>query len=73
MRTPRWKWFRKQLYDLESDPGETRDVSREFPEREAELRRLRARLAGRDALPVGERVEIDAAVREQLRSLGYVE
>jgi arylsulfatase A-like enzyme len=73
VRTPRWKWFRKRLYDLENDPGETRDVSRELPEREAELRRLRDRLVGRDAPPVGEKIEIDAALREQLRSLGYVE
>jgi len=73
VRTPRWKWVRGQLFDLENDPGETRDLSGELPEREAQLRRLRDHLVGRTGAPSGERVEIDEALRERLRSLGYVE
>ena len=72
LRTHRWKWIRGRLYDLENDPGETRDLARMLPEREAELRRLRDRLVGRDGAPAGERVEIDEGLRERLRALGYV-
>ena len=71
----------EELYDLASDPGETRDVAGEQP---AALARMRARLLevqsalglpDLDApLAVGaEAPELDAATREQLRALGYAE
>jgi arylsulfatase A-like enzyme len=59
-----------ELYDLETDPGETRDLSQEQP---ARVQALREKLAAwlrngrvRSAAP-------SDADRERLRSLGYVE
>lgn len=68
-----------ELYDLASDPGETRNLRDEQPRRFRELlvrlRELRAQAAilgelqGRGTDPV----EIDQATREELRSLGYIQ
>ncbi len=69
------------LYDLATDPGETRDHAAARP---AELARLRARMEeirtglGLPALDAplamgAEAPELDAATREQLRALGYAE
>jgi hypothetical protein len=69
------------LYDLAADPGETRDLAAERP---ADLARMQARLAEVSAeigLPAidaplateGAAPELDAATRERLRELGYVE
>jgi len=77
--------YKEELYDLQADPGETRDVAAEFPE---ELRRFRALLADYviheapepDFLaPTGERITVgsevspglDDATRERLKALGY--
>ncbi len=69
------------LYDLASDPGETRDLAAERPE---DLARMQARFAevgaqiGLPALDAplaadGSAPELDAATRERLRELGYAE
>jgi arylsulfatase len=63
------------LFDLESDPGERRDLSKTDPERVASLSRdLDARL-GQGARGPGDAapIDLDAATREKLRSLGYIE
>lgn len=70
------------LFDLESDPGETRDVSREEP---AVVRRLADALEGFLSSQSRERARLslespadtegpsdDAEARRQLRSLGYI-
>jgi arylsulfatase A-like enzyme len=69
------------LYDLASDPAETRDLARERPEQlarlVAELEAVRTRLA----LPrldelggaTGPAPELDAATQERLRELGYAQ
>jgi arylsulfatase A-like enzyme len=65
-----------RLYDLEQDPGELRDVSSEHPEIAAGLH-----AALLDALPESERerlaaqkdLQIHPDVREQLKSLGYLQ
>jgi len=65
-----------KLYDLENDPGELRDVYAEHPEIAAGLHSVLL-----DALPESERerlaarkdLEIHPDVREQLKSLGYLE
>jgi arylsulfatase A-like enzyme/Flp pilus assembly protein TadD len=59
-----------ELYDLEADPRETRNLA---AERERELKRLAAAL-GRftTASDEGESLSVDAALRERLESLGYV-
>jgi arylsulfatase len=60
-----------QLYDVAADPDETRDLSREFPERVQELKRLLdAWMAGDSAVDSPEISERD---REGLRALGYIE
>lgn len=64
-----------RLFDLRSDPGETRDLSAEHP---AELERLRARYQAAqrlfaDSAPQGSEVELDPASLRALQKLGYVE
>ena len=62
------------LYDLESDPGEQRNLAAERPDIVAELERV---VEDRQALarenPSSEAAPIlDAEAREQLRDLGYL-
>ncbi len=58
------------LYDLETDPGELKDVARERTDEVAALRNcLDAQIAGSPA--VADRVELDESHLEQLRALGY--
>jgi arylsulfatase A-like enzyme len=62
-----------ELYDLRSDPSEQRDVAterRDVAERlTADVLAWRARHAGANG-PAGQ--QVDAATREELRSLGYI-
>jgi len=63
---------RPELYDLEADPRETRNLASERP---AEVARLRARLRQLDSAEparAAAAVVPDAAVAEALRSLGYL-
>lgn len=40
VRTERWRFVNnKQLYDIQKDPGETKDVSKQFPEVVSQLRK----------------------------------
>lgn len=59
---------RPELYDLASDPGETRDVAAREPERLARLRGELARFPAGSASPSG----VDPTVAERLAALGYV-
>lgn len=58
-----------ELYDLQADPGETRNLVAREPQRLEELRGLlrELRRGERDLSPAGEAAE----VRERLKSLGY--
>jgi arylsulfatase A-like enzyme len=73
VRTERWKYVRAprpELYDLLSDPGETRNLVEEHGEVAA---RLAARLDEMLAAEVAPAVlTMEDEVAEQLRSLGYV-
>jgi tetratricopeptide (TPR) repeat protein len=61
-----------ELYDLASDPTESANRAVEEHERVEALRgRLRDLIAESAPAPKGAAVEVDAATREQLRSLGY--
>jgi arylsulfatase A-like enzyme len=65
----------EQLFALDTDPGETRDLSVEDPTRTAELR---TRLAGwrasfTPAATNGAAPELDAEIRRRLNDLGYIE
>ena len=68
---PRWE----HLYDLEQDPGETRDVKAERP---AELARHRAlleayRSQARSEAPAVDDEPLDPLTRDRLEALGYIE
>ena len=73
VRTARWKWAQKRLYDLQEDPGEKTDVQAAHPEQAAALRRLKDELLARRPAGVGNPIEVEEALHEQLRELGYVE
>jgi arylsulfatase A-like enzyme len=67
-----------ELYDLREDPGETRNLAGQLPDRvdllETRLRELAEEL-DRQAASLGVRAEdeeLDPELLEQLRSLGYV-
>ena len=74
LRTGRWLYIRSprpELYDVDQDPGETRNLAAAQPE---ELARLGARL---DALkgqddPLAGRAATDPETAGRLRALGYV-
>lgn len=77
LRTPRWHFIeapRPELYDLERDPGETRNLA----EREtATVAELRARLAAAEAAskPLGgaaPATPADAETMKKLAALGYL-
>lgn len=80
IRTENWKYIRaengnEQLYNLQSDPSEQKDLAAGSPE---ELFKLRQRLADHLALLDESReklgdVEMDEEVRQRLRDLGYQE
>jgi arylsulfatase A-like enzyme len=63
-----------ELYDLEADPGETRNLVDERPKVAALLEsRLRRWIkAGGAAAGAPPAVSLDSATEEQLRSLGYI-
>jgi hypothetical protein len=63
-----------ELYDLEADPGETRNLVDERPEVAALLKaRLWRWMAnGGPAAPAPAAVRVEDQAEEQLRSLGYV-
>jgi arylsulfatase A-like enzyme len=62
------------LYDLESDPGETRNLAAERPDVVAELERAvdDRRALARKGPVSGAAPELDAEALEQLRDLGYL-
>jgi arylsulfatase A-like enzyme len=63
-----------QLFDLSTDPAEKNDLSSsEADLRDELLRVLEAGPAAAPAPAAKEKVELDSATEEQLRSLGYTE
>jgi arylsulfatase A-like enzyme len=84
VREGHWKLIRipapdgdiHELYDLDADPGETRNLFRaEDPHGRALVRKLDAWLAGFRAAPKRSRASdaIDPATAERLRALGYMD
>jgi len=63
---------RIELFDLDADPGASRDVATEHPELVTRLLRRLARYRFEPVASAGSQ-EIPPEVRETLRSLGYVE
>ena len=84
LRTPRWKYFanRQELYDLEADPGERRDLAGDESELAGDLRRRTRRLQHRNKLlfnefqeglaTSGETVDLTPEEIENLKALGYL-
>jgi len=77
MRTPRWKYIRaprSELYDLQKDPQELRNVIQDYPHEarqlESDLAKLTATGEGKPPEQVGLKA-INAETEKQLRSLGY--
>jgi len=67
--TDHWQSPRSELYDLEGDPGERRDLSAALPERRDTLARQLAKGAG--GAPAVRRA-LSQEERAQLRALGYL-
>jgi len=69
----RWKLYNRTLYDLETDPFETIDVSDENLEIKARLRRGALRyMQQRRVLGKREKVKLDKESMEKLKALGYI-
>jgi arylsulfatase A-like enzyme len=83
LREGRWKLLRfrtgsverDELYDLETDPGETRDVAADHPDQLTLLRKALRALGPADEIVAGEHTDgirpLDEATKRRLRSLGY--
>jgi arylsulfatase A-like enzyme len=76
VRSGRWKYIvtpkKARLFDLQADPGETRDVLGEHPELGQELaERVRASFVERERR-AGDRVELDEETVRSLTELGYM-
>jgi len=75
LRSGRWKYIasrRPELYDLRSDPGETRNLAAERPETVRELAALARRRLAEHPLKILDAGELAPEMREQLRALGYL-
>jgi arylsulfatase A-like enzyme/Flp pilus assembly protein TadD len=74
LRTERWKLVRAprpELYDLDADPRETRNLAAEDAGRWTELDRMLTALLA-DAPPAAPTLAVDADERARLEQLGYV-
>jgi arylsulfatase A-like enzyme len=72
IRTLRWKLIGRHLFDLATDPGETRDVSGDFPDVAAYLTDRRAALLASAPTASGPPASLTAEAAAQLGSLGYL-
>ena len=61
-----------ELYDLQSDPGETRNIAADHPELVGRMTEAGEAIRSRRSVERDE-VALDQATREELRALGYVE
>ena len=73
LRTPEWKLFDGRLYSLADDPGEQHDVAKAHEDVARRLAARRKALAAERPRPAPRSAAPDDALRERLRSLGYVE
>jgi arylsulfatase A-like enzyme/Flp pilus assembly protein TadD len=75
VRRADWKLIdapRPELYDLASDPDETRNLVDARPDIAASLREALSRHESRGGKSLGFQVEVDESTRERLEALGYV-
>jgi arylsulfatase A-like enzyme len=75
LRSGRWKYLsgrEPELYDLQSDPDETRNLAAAQPKVARELAAVARRLLAEHPLTVLDAGELAPELREQLRALGYL-
>jgi tetratricopeptide (TPR) repeat protein len=75
VRDGRWKYIqapRPELYDLEADPGEKRDLAREMPARAEALRNGLAAHLARERGVKTDAAGVPADLLEKLGALGYL-
>lgn len=77
IRIEKWKWYDKKLFDLESDPLESKDVSRKYPKVTKFLENKLNEIINSNKLPKSksekeEKVKIDKQLEKQLKALGYL-
>ena len=75
LRDGRWKYIqapRPELYDLEADPGETRDLAAEMPARAEALRNGLAAHLSRERAVKTDAAGVPADLLEKLGALGYL-
>ncbi|HSF17523.1 MAG TPA: sulfatase-like hydrolase/transferase [Vicinamibacteria bacterium] len=75
LRTERFKFIEaptRELYDLSSDPGETRNLAPEEPQPVEALAKKLARLRASGGSPRLETAGRDSETERKLRSLGYI-
>jgi arylsulfatase A-like enzyme len=63
---------RYEVYDLEKDPGETRDLSRSRPELTRKLAALFEKTYKQRTKTSGSRARMSEEAKEQLKALGYI-
>ena len=79
VRTNKWKWYDNMLFDLENDPGEKTDVSKDHPEVVEFLENKLEEIVNSNKvkLKVEEKerkfYKIDETLRKRLKSLGYLQ
>ena len=77
IRTEEWKYIdapQPELYDLKTDPRETRNVLAQNADRARRMRETLQSLIGRSSSPAAKAVSspLDKETREKLASLGYI-
>jgi arylsulfatase A-like enzyme len=75
LRSGRWKYLsgrEPELYDLQSDPDETRNLAAAQPKVARELAAVARRRLAEHPLTVLDAGELAPELREQLRALGYL-
>jgi arylsulfatase A-like enzyme len=76
VRVGNWKYIHKlepELFDVGADPGETRNLASQYPERVESLReRLEQLIAAAPPKPDDAEVALDSETLAQLEALGYV-
>jgi arylsulfatase A-like enzyme/Tfp pilus assembly protein PilF len=75
MRDGRWKYIEAptpELYDVQQDPGETRNVYKAYSRRAEDLRLRLEQIAGSGAQAAPDKDTLDPETLQRLAALGYV-
>lgn len=73
IRTGKWKLYGDALYDLSTDPSETKDVSQSNLKIKERLRLLLDKKIDKSKCVVSEEAELDKETLDRLRELGYID